>query len=317
MNQAQTLRVLIGTPCGGGQLAVQHYVSIMDLFRVVTQMKHQLFVRDNLRAAKAAGMINETNIRQLEELEKLPLIDMEIGIYTLSNESLLCRGRNHIASVAIRQGWHKLFFIDADAKFTTNQFMSIVTSPHDLTAGACVLKAFPIATNYLPFQDEKNYFTDNIRSMDSFIKLKEAHSGAKHVPVAFIGTAFMCISRKLLLAAAEVSEEYQYPNPSTGHMHTNWNMFATKPMDGKYMSEDWSFCHTARKLGYDVMLDTDVVIDHVGQWLFSPSQAQLKHYAPKPIPEGGTSGSDKNLHGEERSREESEACGGDFGGTGN
>lgn len=274
--QNRPLRVLIGTPAGGGQVTVQFMLSLLEVFQKVMEIKHKIFIRDNLRAAKQNGLINEQNVAQLEGLEAQNLLDIEIGLYTLSNESLLSRGRNHIAAVAIRQGWDRLFFIDADAKWTFEQFYKIITAPHDFVAGACPLKVFPISLNYLPFEDDEHYYKDSIRSVDSLLKMREGH-GKSCVPIAFIGTAFMCLSRRVLLAMAEATEEYQYPNPSTGHLHTHWNIFATKPMHGKFMSEDWSACELARSLGFEVMLNTDVIIDHVGNWTYSPSQAQITH----------------------------------------
>jgi hypothetical protein len=153
--------------------------------------------------------------------------------------------------------------------------MSVAMTNYDLCAGACPLKVLPISLNYLPFQDDEHYYRDAIRSMDSLIKMRQGHN-KQYIPVAFIGTAFMCLSRKLLLKCAEASDEYQYPNPSTGHMYTHWNMFDTRPMHDKFMSEDWSMCYRARELGFDVMLNADVVIEHVGSMIYSPSMAVLR-----------------------------------------
>lgn len=270
------LRILIGTPAGNGVVSLQYMLSLLDVYQNVMKIKHAIFIRDNLRVAKQQGLINEANLNQLNQLESQGLIDVEIGLYTLSNESLLTRGRNHIAAVAIRQGWDKLFFIDADSRFTFEQFMGVAAAPHDFCAGAVPLKVLPISLNYLPFEDDEHYYKDAIRSMDSFLKMREGHK-AQYIPVAYIGTAFMALSRKVLLALAEEAEEYQYPNPATGHLHTHWNIFATKPMHGKFMSEDWYACETARRLGFDVMMNTNVVIDHVGTWVYSPTQAHITH----------------------------------------
>ncbi len=269
------IRILIGTPAGDGVTAIQWTLSMMNLQQHVQQIKHQLFIRDNLRAAKANGAANEQNLALLAQLESQNLIDMEIGLYTLANESLLSRGRNHIAAVAIRQGWNKLFFIDADAQFTVKQFMDVALSPYDLCAGVCPLKVLPISLNYLPFEDDEFYHKKNIRSMASLQAMREGHK-KRHIPVAFVGTAFMCISRRLLLLAAEESEEYQYPNPSTGMLHTNWNMFSVQPMQGKFMSEDWWHCSRARALGFDVMIDTETIINHVGKIVYTPEMANIQ-----------------------------------------
>lgn len=274
--QERPIRILIGTPAGGGQVTVQYMLSLFDIYQQVALIKHNIFIRNELRKAKAANLMNEQNAQMLSQLEAMNLIDFEIGIYTLSNESLLTRGRNHIAAVAIRGGWDKLFFIDADAKFNFEMFSKIVLSPYDFAAAPCPLKMLPIHLNFLPFQDDEHYYPDRIRTVDSLLRMREGHK-SNWVSVAFIGTAFMCLSRKVLLAMAENSEEYQYPNPSTGHLHTHWNMFATKPMHGKFMSEDWYACEIARSLGFDVMMNCDVCISHVGTMVFAPEMAKITH----------------------------------------
>lgn len=283
MNQVQArsrpFRILIGTPAGYGNVSLQYMLSLLSVFQEVMAVKKNIFIRDNLRAAKLNGMINEQNLQVLNHLEAQNLFDLEIGLYTLSNESLLTRGRNHIAAVAIRQGWDRLMFIDADARFTYHQFIKVVTSVHDLTVGVCPLKVFPISLNYMPFKDDPYFLKNDMRSVNSLLALRDGHK-SNYIPVAFAGTAFMSISRKLLLASAEIAGEYQYPNPSTGYLHTHWNMFATEPMDGKFMSEDWYFCKKARDLGFQVMIDSDVIISHVGSWVFSPEQAQVTYQTP-------------------------------------
>lgn len=272
--------MLIGTPAGYGQVTLQYMLSLLEVYQKLTEIKRKIFIRDNLRAAKAMGRIDQNNLNMLNQLESQVLFDMEVGLYTLANESLLTRGRNHIAAQAIRGGWDKLIFIDADARFTFDQFVNIVGSVHDLTIGACPLKVFPISLNYMPFKDDPYYLRNDMRSVNSLLALRDGHR-SNYIPVQFAGTAFMAISRKLLLAVAEASEEYQYPNPGNGgYLHTEWNMFPTKPMDGKFMSEDWSFCSKARELGYQVMLDSNVIISHVGSWTFGPDQAQVTYKTP-------------------------------------
>lgn len=276
INPQRPLRILIGTPAAGGMVSLSYLLSILDVFQNVMAIKKDVFIRDNLRIAKRDGMINEVQTQNLQNLEDRNLLDMDIGLYTLANESLLSRGRNHIAAVAIRQGWDKLFFIDADAKWNFQQFMAVCTAPYDLIAGVCPLKVLPISLNYLPFEDDEHYYRNNIRSMDSLLKMREGH-GTPYIPIAFVGTAFMCLSRRTLLHCAEASEEYQYPNPQTGHLHTHWNMFDTRPMHGKFMSEDWSMCYRARSLGIPAMIHADVVISHVGSMIYAPELAQITH----------------------------------------
>lgn len=280
--QSRKLRVLIGTPAGGGEVNLGYLLSMMEVYQNVTNIKHNIFIRDNLRMAKEQGVIGEQQLNLWVQLEKDNMIEMEIGLYTLSNESLLSRGRNHIAAVAIRGGWDRLMFIDADSKFTFKQFWDVATSPYDLACGVVPLKVLPVALNFLPFKTDEFYFKDRVRSMDSLLRLREGHK-SPWISVAFAGTAFMCISRKLLLRAAEASEEYQYPNPQTGQLHTHWNMFDTRPMHRKFMSEDWSFCYRARDLGFKVMIHADTVIQHVGSFVYRHEYALPQLPAPEGV----------------------------------
>lgn len=197
-----------------------------------------------------------------------------LGLYTLSNESLVARGRNHIAQVAVQGGWDKLFFIDADAGWSFDQFAAVATSPTLITAGTCPLKTYPISLNYLPFQDDEHFYKDAVRSPESLQAMRQGH-GKPLIAVPFVGTAFMCIDTSVLKKLTETANPYQYPNPQSGNLETHWDFFKTEPVSKKYMSEDWGFCHMARANGFDVHIHADVIIQHVGSHVFKaqPSQA--------------------------------------------
>lgn len=192
---------------------------------------------------------------------------IDIGVYTLAGESLLQRGRNHIAQAFLMGGWDKLFFIDADAGWTWEQFHKIVTNPNPFVAGVCPLKVFPISLNFLPFREDEKYFTNAVRSHESMMKLKEGH-GTSLVKVPFVGTAFMCLTREVFMKLAETSDHYIYPNPSTGMPESHWDFFKVEAISDTYLSEDWSICHKARAAGFDVYIDTDVCIQHTGNHTF-------------------------------------------------
>lgn len=203
---------------------------------------------------------------------------IETGLYTLSNEALVPRGRNHCAQVALKQGWDKIIFIDADVGWSWDQFARVISSPYPITAGVCPLKMYPIILNFLPFEEDEECFAGpdgqvapNFRHMPGLIKMRDKHfakTGSPLAKVPFVGTAFMCIDRKVLLDMSEVAAPYRYPNPNTGQDEMHWDFFNTKPVANKYMSEDWGFCHEARKRGFDVAIDTEVVVNHTGTHTF-------------------------------------------------
>ncbi len=244
------MKILIGTPAGGGQVTVQYLLSFLET------MNHSS--RENGAKMQAAREHN------------LPVTNkdfLEIGLYTLSNESLLARGRNHIAQVALTGGWDKLFFIDADAGWSWQQFKSIATSSDPITAGICPLKTYPISLNYLPFKADEQYFVDAQRSLEGTKKMAEGHKSPV-VSVAFVGTAFLCIDISVLRKMAEHENHYQYPNPYTGFNETHWTFFNEGPISDTYFSEDWAFCHKARELGYEIKINTEVIINHTGSHTF-------------------------------------------------
>lgn len=234
------MRILICTPAGGGMVTVPYMTSFLGTVEGLSKINAQNFPQ--------GGGIN-------------------IGIYTLTHEALISRGRNHCAQVALQGGWDKCFFIDSDAGWDINQFMAVATAPGDIVAGTCPLKTYPISMNYLPFQDDEHYYKDAIRSVESLRAMRAGH-GTPLIKVPFVGTAYMCINTSVFARLSEFCESYQYPNPTTGQLETHWDFFQTKPIKKMYMSEDWGFCHLAREHGYDVYIHADVTITHTGAHTF-------------------------------------------------
>lgn len=238
------MKVLIGTPAGGGQVSTQYLFSFISMLSKVIQH------------------------------------GVEPVLYTLSQESLLPRGRNHIAQVAMRDKFNKLFFIDADSGWTPEQFLHLVLSPFPIVAGCVPLKTHPITLNYLPFKDDEKFFTNAIRSPEATRRMREAY-GKAEIPVAFTGTAFLCIDTTVLYKLSETEATYQYPNPFSGETETHWDFFGGGPMHGTYYSEDWAFCEKARKIGYDIRVNMDIMINHVGNHVYQCTNQLPVDHAPE------------------------------------
>ncbi len=236
------LKILVATPCGGGMVTTQYLQSMVSTSESITRVN-------------------------IEEKQKGNPPALQMHLYTLQNESLVPRGRNHCAQVALKGDYHKLFFIDADAGWTFQQFAMVATAPHPIVAGTCPLKTYPISLNYLPFQEDEHFYKDAIRSVESLWNMRKGHNSAL-IKVPFVGTAFMCIDMSVFTKLSETCEPYQYPNPNTGQLETHWDFFKTSPVSKTYMSEDWGFCHLARKAGFDVHIHADVCITHTGSHTF-------------------------------------------------
>lgn len=265
------MRVLIGTPAGEGKVTTQFLLSFIETQNAARNHKDAL--------AKEIIAQNPTiNFNEPNNLHGLQLTlgkhCIYIGLYTLANESLLARGRNHIAAQALYGGWDKLFFIDADEGWSWDDFKALALSPHPLIAGVVPLKVYPkyphnfeTSLNFLPFLEDEKYFDRALRTLSSTIKMAQGH-GSNLVKVAFTGTGFLCIDRSVLMKMSETAEAYSYPEPYTGQNTTHWSFFDGGPIDGEFLSEDWKFAARARELGFDVIIDVNVRVSHCGSHVF-------------------------------------------------
>lgn len=91
-----------------------------------------------------------------------------------------------------------------------------------------------------------------------------------------IGTGFLWVSRKVFQVMQQEMPEIEYPyhDPITNQVRPMWNFFfqgvvKQENYDGKvvqrFLGEDYGFCHFARKLGFDIYADTQVIIPHTGK----------------------------------------------------
>ncbi len=193
---------------------------------------------------------------------------IELGLYTLGNESLISRGRNHIAAVALYQKWDRLFFIDSDQSWTFEQFEKIVDSDKPIIGGVTPLKTLPIALNFLPKQDDETYFKDRMRSYESLLAMREGH-GQAEINIGYVGTGFLSIDvAKALMPLTEHAEPFRYPNPQTGQLQTHWDFFRTQPIARRAVSEDWGFIAFARQHGIEPWINADVTVNHTGSFTF-------------------------------------------------
>lgn len=197
-------------------------------------------------------------------------------------ESLVQRARNYIASEFLRGTANRLFFIDADVSYSVQQFLSVAraVNPKEnrgVVAGACPMKDRRLPLNFQVYpEDEKYFLTDEdkkkglngIKLTAGMIRMQIGHDESL-IRVPLIGTAFMCIDRSVLEDLKNKVETYYYPHPMTGEDTLMWDFFPCTVQKQRYISEDWGFCELARKYGHDIILDTDVVVNHHGMHNYS------------------------------------------------
>src|SRR3990167_11436476 len=212
------MKILVGTLCQQGQVYSNFLLSMLDVYQKSILHKNEV-------ARQIVAQI--PNFNQQDPQHKATFDTnmhhhtLDVGLYTLGGESLLARGRNHMAQVAMTEGWNKLFFIDADEGFTWENFMAIAGSPYPVAAGLVPLKtyvdyprSFKTSLNFLPFLEDECFFVGSLRTLESTLRLARAKK-SDWIKVAFTGTGFLCIDVGVFAKLAETAEEYTYPSPRT------------------------------------------------------------------------------------------------------
>lgn len=264
------MRVLVPVMCQQGQVYSNFLLSIVELLEKSWNHKHQC-AREIIAQIPGFDQNNPEHKKIFDFNMHHHTID--IAVYALTGESLLGRGRNHCAQVALTGNFDKIFFIDADEGFTWDNFRTLAMSEHPIAGGVVPLKAyvtpgsFETSLNFLPFLEDEIFFDDSMRTLKSTLRMARAKKST-WLEVAFTGTGFLCVDTKVFAKLAETSAEYIYPNPKTGVSEVHWSFFDGGPMDQRYLSEDWSLCDKARNAGYKIMINSDVRVNHTGPHQF-------------------------------------------------
>jgi len=159
----------------------------------------------------------------------------------MSYDSLVQRARNDLVQLAITGGFDELFFIDADMRWEAEWAIELLGHDVDVVGAA-----------YRKKTDDQELYT---------IKTKYP------VPIDIktglwivegLGTGFLRLSKKALLALWGASEEYTNEGKSC-----RW-VFDVFPVDGELMGEDMIACEKLRQLGFNIYMDPSFTPIHIG-----------------------------------------------------
>lgn len=98
------------------------------------------------------------------------------------------------------------------------------------------------------------------------------------VEVGTMGTGFMMIKRVVFEAmidqgAQKYTDAIGLSNEENNHQFDFFN--CTIDSQGRYLTEDWSFCRRWRELGGQIWADTTIPLVHVGYHRFYPNMEQI------------------------------------------
>jgi len=237
------MKLLISTPCYGGQ--------VME--------RYQAAITSCVAQANLEGL--------LERLE----------IHLQGKESLIHRGRDRSAAYFLKGGFDKLLSIDADIDWTYNDFKRIITSPHDIVGGMYPLKTFPIVANFNPLPERGTELIKSERMFDfdayrEFCAKYADQNGLAEV--RHLATGFLCVTRKVFEALAPKVKVYRLRDAASGTVETVHHFYPSgvNEEEGILESEDWAFSRLAREAGFRVMLDTKISLGHTGNHTYRMGQ---------------------------------------------
>lgn len=167
-------------------------------------------------------------------------------------EALIQTARNELVQLAIEKDFDDLVFIDGDQSWGPVDLIRLLRHPVDCVGGAVVKKS--LTEGY------------NVRSVTTPIR---RCSSTGLLEVDGVGTGFLRLSRKAMLALWECSEEYR---DDWGKTH-RW-MFDVRPINGRLVSEDIGMCNKLKGAGFKIYVDPTITCEHAGTKVWRGDFAQ-------------------------------------------
>lgn len=180
-------------------------------------------------------------------------------------DSLVARARNRLAAEFLATDCTHLLFLDTDLIFGPWHIRKLVGHDLPIVAGLYPKKQLELGwvCNVLDAEEGGPGVADEVTGLHR---------------VKYAGTGCLLIAREVLVAMAAAHPELAYqPDEGEGDGSPGrvlWDFFSCGvwvcPRSGRrrYLSEDWYFCQRARDLGYEILVDTGVVLKHVGQLVY-------------------------------------------------
>jgi hypothetical protein len=184
-------------------------------------------------------------------------------VETMTNESLISRARNTLtAKFLATEGSTHLMFVDADIGWEPWHLLVLLDAQKDVIGGLYPMKSMPIkwCVNGIPGQE-------NVEG--------------NLIEVSKTGTGFMLIKREVFERLNGHPATKPFANDIGLDASLNQYMktyFDTAVREGRYYSEDWTFCENWRDLGGQVWVDKRVLLRHTGTYVFDAgAQDKLYH----------------------------------------
>jgi hypothetical protein len=180
-------------------------------------------------------------------------LNIDWTVETMTNESLISRARNTLTAKFLdTEGSTHLMFIDADIGWEPWHLLLLLDAQKDVIGGLYPMKSLPVkwCVNGIPGQDE---------------------GPGNLVEVSKTGTGFLLMKREVFEKLDQHPAVRPFANDIGLDPKLNKYMktyFDTAVREGRYYSEDWTFCENWRDLGGQVWVDKRILLRHTGTYVF-------------------------------------------------
>lgn len=240
------------------------------------------------------GMVNVTYMHSLfQTCNLLSYCGIKYGIKTITNESLITRGRMTSVSYFLSHPeYTHIWFIDSDVSFPNDTVLKLLKANKDVISSIYPKKG--IEWGKLPdlvkasVKDGKldikslnniskkmlsyvvNFESDKMKLENGCIKVKDAPTGC------------MMIKRATIDKLVETFPDMWYNSdlnldPNDHKPNTFWLFFdcMVDPVDRRYLSEDYAFCRLVQQAGMEVWADITSPLTHAGTYNFEGNVIEI------------------------------------------
>ena len=190
-------------------------------------------------------------------------------VETMTNESLISRARNTLVAKFLNnpESTH-LFFVDADIGWEPWHLLVLMNHDVDVACGLYPMKSLPV------------------RWVVNGIEGGEVKDNGNLLEVSKAGTGFMLVKRDVFEklnnhpAVVPFKNDIGLDPALDPHMKTYYD---TDVREGRYYSEDWTFCENWRDIGGKVWVDKRVLLKHSGSYVFDYATQKPTYEALKQV----------------------------------
>lgn len=201
------------------------------------------------------GMVTESTMMSVIKWANMAShLKLSWKIDTLVNESLITRGRNTLVAKFLNdEESTDLFFVDSDIGFEAWQVLALMDMNKDIACGLYPMKTVPV-----------QWVVNSVEGTDT-------ENEGNWIEVTKSGTGFMMIKKHVFEkmnehpAVKPFVNDIGLPKELDPHMRT---YFDTAVREGRYYSEDWTFCENWRDLDGKIWVDRRVNLKHSGSFVF-------------------------------------------------